>query len=151
MDTRHYWVDCDDMMPFPSNAVMATDDGLFIGRAHHEDALTPGSVRGGVCDISWGGESHEKKTFQVLCGQYVSWVKSCQGSVPLNALPGGVTEDDHALFIGRVFKNDVYYIGKIQPNHQVCYVPIDGREVKFEEYETLVINDGDHLIEFVAR
>ncbi|XP_003703487.1 uncharacterized protein LOC100874621 [Megachile rotundata] len=141
MDTAHFWVDYNESTGLPPNATIASEDDLYIGRAHHRDSVTPGGVKNNVCTIAWGGAAYDKKEFQVLCCKDVSWVKSWSGSVPLHALPAGESEDGYALFIGRVLDEGIYYIGKIQPNHQTCYIPIDGEEAGFTSYETLVVCD----------
>lgn len=127
---------------------MASEDGLYVGRAHHKDSVTPGGIKDNVCTLAWGGTTHEKKEFQVLCVKDIDWVKSWDGSVPLYALPAGETEDGYALFIGRALHEGVYYVGKVQPNHQVCYIPFNGQEMPCLEYETLVIhkyNTTEHI------
>ncbi|XP_076644265.1 uncharacterized protein LOC143354236 [Halictus rubicundus] len=141
VDTASLWVDYNESLGLPRNVTIASKDGLCVGRAHHRDSLTPGSVRNNLCSIAWGGSSYNKKEFQVLCAENVSWIQSWDGNIPLNALPAGESEDGYALFIGRVLLKDVYYIGKIQPNHQVCYVPVDGKEEPCLNYEALVICD----------
>ncbi|XP_015515109.1 uncharacterized protein LOC107220859 isoform X1 [Neodiprion lecontei] len=147
--TCNYWIDCNSDEGLPRNAVSASDDGLYIGRARHSNTITPGSVRERICSLSWGGSTHHKKEFQILCHPNVGWVRSWQGSVPLYALPGGETEDSYALFVGRVLHENIYYIGKIQPNHQVCYIPLNEGEVAFTEYEVLVIDED--AIEYIGR
>ncbi|OAD53206.1 C3 and PZP-like alpha-2-macroglobulin domain-containing protein 8, partial [Eufriesea mexicana] len=141
IDTSHFWIDYNESYGLPQNAVMASEDGLYIGRTHYRDSLVPGGIRNNVCTITWGGTSHDMKDFQVLCGEEVNWVKSWEGSVPLYALPAGESEDGYALFIGRVLHEGVYHVGKIQPNHQICYIPIDGFEEPYIDYETLVVYD----------
>lgn len=150
VDTSHLWIDYNESCGLPQNAVPASEDGLYIGRTHHRDSLTPGGIRNNVCTIPWGGASHDKKDFQVLCGKDVNWVKSWEGSVPLYALPAGESEDGYALFIGRVLHDGVYHIGKIQPNHQICYIPVDGQEEPYIDYETLVICDY-YVAEYIGR
>ncbi|XP_031831982.1 uncharacterized protein LOC116426735 isoform X1 [Nomia melanderi] len=141
VDTSSYWIDYNELLGLPRNVTLASEDGLYVGRTHHRDSLTPGSVRNSMCTIAWGGTSYNKKEFQVLCAENVSWVQSWDGNIPMNALPAGESEDGYALFIGRVLHEGTYYIGKIQPNHQVCYVPVDGKEESYINYEALVIHD----------
>lgn len=141
VDTSSFWIDYNELLGLPRNVTLASEDGLYIGRTHHRDSLTPGSVRNSLCTIAWGGTFYNKKEFQVLCAENVSWVQSWDGNIPLNALPAGESEDGYALFIGRVLHEGTYYIGKIQPNHQVCYVPVDGKEESYINYEALVIHD----------
>ncbi|KAF7393084.1 C3 and PZP-like alpha-2-macroglobulin domain-containing protein 8 [Vespula maculifrons] len=149
-DTCHLWFDFNNTLSFPQNAAMASEDGLYVGRAHHKDSVTPGSIKDNICTLAWGGTTHEKKEFQVLCVKDINWVKSWEGSVPLYALPAGETEDGYALFIGRALYEGVYYVGKIQPNHQVCYIPVNGQEMPCLEYETLVIHNYNTM-EHIGR
>lgn len=150
LETNNYWVDYDDEVGIPRNAVSVSEDGPYIGRAHHRGSVTPGNIVGGMCTLPWGGQVHEKTSFQIFCGKNTNWVKSWDGSVPLYALPGGETEDNYPLFIGRVCIDGIYHVGKIQPNHQVCYISFSGRERAFKEYETLVINYFP-TVEWVGR
>jgi len=129
---------------------MASEDGLFIGRARHNGTVTPGGIRNNICTIVWGGYAYQKRDFQVLCDKDVNWVKSWEGSVPLHALPAGETKNGYALFIGRVMRDGTHYIGKIQPNEQVCYIPVNGEEMPYLEYDTLVINDN-YGVEYIGR
>ncbi|XP_043527655.1 uncharacterized protein LOC122538002 [Frieseomelitta varia] len=150
VDTSYCWIDYNELDDFPQNAVMASEDGLYIGRAHHRESLTPGGIRNNICIIPWGGASHDKTNFQIFCGKEVNWVKSWEGSVPLYALPAGESEDGYALFIGRVLHDGIYHVGKIQPNHQACYIPVHGREERYIDYETLVVCDH-YAAEYVGR
>ncbi|KAI4498280.1 hypothetical protein M0802_006766 [Mischocyttarus mexicanus] len=149
-DTSHLWFDFNDTLNFPQNAAIASEDGLYVGRAHHKDSVTPGGIRNNVCTLAWGRAAHEKKEYQVLCVRDIDWVKSWDGSVPLYALPAGETEDGYALFIARVLYDGLYYIGKIHPNNQVCYIPVNGTEVACSEYETLVLHNYNS-IEHIER
>ncbi|XP_014597997.1 PREDICTED: uncharacterized protein LOC106783721 [Polistes canadensis] len=149
-DTSHLWVDYNNTMSFPQNAAIASEDGLYVGRAHHKDSVTPGGIRDNICTLAWGRATHEKKEYQVLCVRDIDWIKSWDGSVPLYALPVGQTEDDHALFIGRVLYNGLYYVGKIHPSNQICHIPVNGQEVAYSEYETLVLHNYNS-IEHIGR
>ncbi|XP_032681076.1 uncharacterized protein LOC116848753 isoform X1 [Odontomachus brunneus] len=135
------WCDASGGM-VPPGAVEGGNDGetLFVGRARHEGALIPGKVKPGhcVCYVAWGGAEHGKTDYQVLCGCNPVWVASSGGDIPQNAIPGGETEDGEPLFIGRVHHEGTLTIGKVQPSHNVCYIPFAGSEVAFPEYEILV-------------
>ncbi|XP_011701794.1 PREDICTED: uncharacterized protein LOC105458296 isoform X2 [Wasmannia auropunctata] len=116
------------------------DEPLFVGRAHHEGALIPGKVKPShsVCYIAWGGAEHGKSDYQVLCGCKPVWVPISGGNIPANALPGGETENGEPLFVGRVHHEGTLTIGKVQPSHNVCYIPYAGSEVACDEFEVLV-------------
>jgi hypothetical protein len=142
LDTCQFWVDYDEAHGLPPNAVKASNDGLYIGRAHHRGTVTPGGIRNNICTLAWDGFACEKRDFQVLCDKNVNWVKSWEGSVPLHALPAGETKNGCALFIGRVMYEGIYHIGKVHTNDQVCYVPLNGDEMPYLEYEVLVLEDN---------
>ncbi|XP_058797255.1 uncharacterized protein LOC131667678 [Phymastichus coffea] len=146
------WIDYEPTRGLPFDAVSGDreDDSLFIGRSRHKNSLTPGIITNFICRICWGGHTHDKRQFQVLCGVGVGWAKCCNGAVPMGALPAGETENGLALFVGRVIQDGQVLIGKVQPNHQVCYVPVNGREVSFSEYYVLVV-DEFAAIEWVGR
>lgn len=50
---------------------------------------------------------------------------------------GGESEGGETLYIGRVYYNATVTIGKVQPSNGVCYIPFDGKEIRFEEFEIL--------------
>ncbi|XP_070520354.1 uncharacterized protein [Cardiocondyla obscurior] len=135
------WCDASGGM-VPPDAVEGGDDGetLFVGRAHHEGALIPGKVKPGhsVCYVAWGGTEHGKSDYQVLCGCRPTWLPISGGNIPSNAIPAGETEDGEPLFVGRVHHEGTVTIGKVQPSHNVCYIPFGGSELAFDEYEIMV-------------
>ncbi|XP_018313269.1 uncharacterized protein [Mycetomoellerius zeteki] len=135
------WCDASGGM-VPPDAVEGGHDEepLFVGRAHHEGALIPGKVKPGhsVCYVAWGGAEHGKTDYQVLCGCKPTWVPVSGGSIPPNAIPGGESEDGEPLFVGRVHHEGTVTIGKVQPSHNVCYIPFAGSEVASSEYEIMV-------------
>ncbi|EGI57249.1 C3 and PZP-like alpha-2-macroglobulin domain-containing protein 8 [Acromyrmex echinatior] len=135
------WCDASGGM-IPPDAVEGGQDEepLFVGRAHHEGALIPGKVKPGhsVCYVAWGGAEHGKTDYQVLCGCKPTWVPVSGGTIPPNAIPGGETEDGEPLFVGRVHHEGTVTIGKVQPSHNVCYIPYAGSEIASSEYEIMV-------------
>ncbi|XP_018369129.1 PREDICTED: uncharacterized protein LOC108765092 isoform X4 [Trachymyrmex cornetzi] len=135
------WCDASGGM-VPPDAVEGGQDEepLFVGRAHHEGALIPGKVKPGhsVCYVAWGGAEHGKTDYQVLCGCKPTWVPVSGGNIPPNAIPGGETEDGEPLFVGRVHHEGTVTIGKVQPSHNVCYIPFAGSEIASSEYEVMV-------------
>ncbi|XP_044732399.1 BTB/POZ domain-containing protein 2-like isoform X2 [Chrysoperla carnea] len=129
----------------PPNAVQGGyDEGLplYVARAYHARALTPGKLlpSHGVTYIAWGGEEHNKRKYEVLCDCNCSWVPASNGEVPDGAIPGGHSEDGETLFIGRVaYPENCLTIGKIQSSHGVLYVSYGGEERPFRDYEVLVV------------
>jgi Protein of unknown function (DUF3421) len=128
------------------NTVQAGKEGgqtLYIGRAEHSGALTPGKILENDlrCVIPWGTEAHSKDDYEMLVypGE-VKWVASQNGHAPINAFPGGLTEEGETLFISRVeHESGAILIGKMQPSHKVCYVAHEGKELNYKQYEILVV------------
>ncbi|CAK9822668.1 C3 and PZP-like alpha-2-macroglobulin domain-containing protein 8 [Anthophora retusa] len=135
------WVDSSDGLLPPSAVEGGKDDEtLYVGRAYHEGALLPGKVKPGhsACYVAWGGGEHRKSEYQVLCGCEPAWVPTSGNNIPPNAIPGGETEDNETLYVGRVEHSGTLTIGKVQPSHSVCYIPYGGAEVAYPEYEIMV-------------
>ena len=81
--------------------------------------------------------------FQVLVPRSDSncaliWASTHHDSIPSSAVRGGTSGGGGDLFICRVELGGSHYIGKVNPDHKVCYVPRDGEEVSQEHYEILV-------------
>lgn len=135
----------------PPNAVEGGFDGsepLYIGRAKHEDDLVPGKLHctHGVCYIPWGGEEHSHADYEVLCGGGNGgghWVSVEDGTIPPNAVPGGLTADGETLFVGRATHEGTLTVGKVQPSHQCCYISYGGREIAYNGYEILVSSSNE--------
>ncbi|XP_017790686.1 PREDICTED: uncharacterized protein LOC108572874 isoform X2 [Habropoda laboriosa] len=135
------WVDATGGMLPPAAVEGGKDDEtLYVGRAYHEGALLPGKVKPGhsVCYVAWGGGEHGKSDYQVLCGCEPAWVPTNGNNIPPNAIPGGETEDNETLYVGRVEHSGTLTIGKVQPSHSVCYIPYEGVEIAYPEYEIMV-------------
>jgi hypothetical protein len=56
-----------------------------------------------------------------------------------NHFPGGKTEDGETLYIGRVKHDGTLTIGKVQPSHGVCYISYGGKEIRYSDFEILVV------------
>ncbi|XP_076667444.1 uncharacterized protein LOC143368523 isoform X4 [Andrena cerasifolii] len=135
------WCDASGGMVPPAAVEGGKDEEtLFVGRAYHEGALIPGKVKPGhsVCYVAWGGEEHGKTDYQVLCGCNPVWAPTSGNNIPHKAIPGGETEDGETLYVGRVHHEGTLTIGKVQPSHNVCYIPFAGAEVAFPDYEIMV-------------
>ncbi|XP_075216359.1 natterin-3-like isoform X2 [Lycorma delicatula] len=140
--TESLWVWSSDG-EVPPNAVAGgfDDELLFVGRFVHKRALTPGKIIQSerVCCVPWGGKEHKSEEYEVLCGCNVIWVPHSQGSVPSEALLAGQSEHGEVLHIGRVKHNGATIIGKVQKSHYVCYIPYNGQEIPYSDYEVLVV------------
>lgn len=153
-----------------ANAVQAVGAGgrgsnrkLYIGRAHHQGSITPGVIdpKAKACCIAWGGDEHKKTLYEVLCtsGKFVN-VSDDNTKALLRATSAGMSENGEPLFIGRVEHEGAWLYGKVQRSHGVCYVPYQGKETAFKEYQVFVAdlpsrsdshywfpNEGDELPE----
>ena len=123
----------------PQNAVLGGfhNGDLYIGRARHQGSLTPSYVKTDQgCKISWGGNSHSKNTYEVLCGGNGQFIQCDDaGEVPDNAFEAGQSENGKPLYIGHVNHNGSIFIGNVQPSHEVLYIPFNDRELPFREFE----------------
>jgi hypothetical protein len=126
----------------PSNAVLGGfhNGDLYIARARHMRSLTPGHVKANSnCVISWGGQAHCKDNYEVLCGGNGRFLQCDDGDIPDNAYEAGTSEDGESMFIGRVNHQGSLLLGKVQPSHDVLYVPFQGYEQSFHSYEVFVV------------
>lgn len=129
-----------DKIP-PSAVVCGTKNrkNLYVGRAEHAGSITPGFIDPDkkVCCIPWGGQAHEKTVFEILCtpGEFVP----CDDTnILLRATPAGISELGEPLYIGRVDSNGILVCGKVQRSHDVCYIPLKGKEKFNKNYEIFV-------------
>jgi len=138
------WVPFDGIN-IPKNAVQGGKDGtqkLYIGRAHHSGSLTPGKVPEIQKELilPWGTISNTKQEFEILISHLDStWAAAERGNVPVNAFPGGHSEQGETLYIGRYMHQGALTVGKIQPSHQVCYIAHGSTEMNSIKYEVLVV------------
>lgn len=62
--------------------------------------------------------------------------------MPRNGYVAGKSEvNDELMYVGRAVINGILMVGKIHPSHGVTYIPHEGREIAFSNYEILVTND----------
>ncbi|XP_033211543.1 uncharacterized protein LOC117169324 [Belonocnema kinseyi] len=115
---------------------------LVIGRATHHGDLLPAKVKPehGVAYVSYGGQEHAKHDFEILMPACIHWVPSRNGIVPHGSVEVGSTSTGETLYVGRVLHNGVMTSGKIQPSHHCLYIPYDGHEISYKDYEILVQN-----------
>ncbi|XP_013188665.1 uncharacterized protein LOC106133478 isoform X2 [Amyelois transitella] len=136
------WVAAGGQLP-PGAIIGGYENGaLYIIRATHRNALTPGKFvpSEGVAYVSWGSDAHEKEDFEVLVGYNFTWVPTSRGQIPVGAVVGGHTEshEREKLYVGCVRHGDHIIPGKVQPSHRVCYVAYKGKEIAHPNYEILV-------------
>lgn len=115
-------------------------EAVYVIRSNFQGALIPGKLVAshGQGYVPWGGSENGVPQYEVLCDFNGTWL-SCSGcNVPKNAVPAGQTEEGEALYVGRVVHEGTLTVGKVQPSHNVCYIPYGGQELGFQDYEILV-------------
>uniref|UniRef100_A0A034VRD5 Natterin-2 n=1 Tax=Bactrocera dorsalis TaxID=27457 RepID=A0A034VRD5_BACDO len=118
---------------------------IYVGRSVHSEDHLPAKVipSKGCAYVSWHGKEIKKREYEVLVGDGYEWVTSYGGSVPRNAVSGGITRHGERLYIGRVAYRNSLTIGKIHPSHGCLYIPFDGKELRFHSYEVLIRKADD--------
>ncbi|XP_011690934.1 PREDICTED: natterin-3-like [Wasmannia auropunctata] len=140
------WVNRTSSQSLPENAVSGGRDcdgsPLYVGRAFHDGDMVPAKVipDKGVAYICHSGEEHPKSNYEVLVQGEFSWEFCSNGEVPSDAIVAGQTADGEPLYVGRVLHSGSQTIGKVQPSHGCLYIPFDGEELSFKDYEVLVMH-----------
>ncbi|CAD6208316.1 GSCOCG00003325001-RA-CDS [Cotesia congregata] len=138
------WVSRHVGQPLPETAVKGGKDvdgcPIYVGRAYHNGDTVPAKV---IPDkqaayVCHAGEEHTKHEFEVLCQGEFAWEFASNGVIPEGAVVGGQTSEGEPLYVGRVLHNGAQTVGKIQPSHGCLYIPFDGEELSFRDYEILV-------------
>ncbi|CAG9581151.1 unnamed protein product [Danaus chrysippus] len=130
----------------PANSLVAghdvDDEPIYIARAEYEGDLVPGKLVSshGAAFVPWGGKEITRLNYEVLIDSTNNWVKASNGDVPANAVVGGRTIIGEPLYVGRVYYLNTITPGKIQRSEGVCYIPFNGDELHFPEYEVLLEN-----------
>uniref|UniRef100_A0A1B6LS60 Uncharacterized protein n=1 Tax=Graphocephala atropunctata TaxID=36148 RepID=A0A1B6LS60_9HEMI len=140
-----FWIHC-EAGQIPHNAVHAGRDAdggpLYAGRAYYEGDLLPAKIAPShhKAYVPYGGHEHTVYEFEVLISHHTAWVQDCHGNVPPEAIVIGQTCDGENLFMGRAHHHGTLTPGKIQPSHGCLYIPYGGHEIKYKEYEVLILN-----------
>ncbi|XP_048509825.1 uncharacterized protein LOC105690339 isoform X2 [Athalia rosae] len=118
-------------------------DELFVCRANHDGDVLPGSFvpgkgRKGECLVSSNFFSYQKTEFQVLTGCRFTWSPATLGGVPEGAVSAGETSANMKLYVSRVTHEGQVVTGKLLPEHRLTYIPFNGQELPFTNYEVLV-------------
>ncbi|XP_024943927.1 uncharacterized protein LOC107270855 [Cephus cinctus] len=115
---------------------------IFVGRANHEGEMIPAKVipSKDVAYVCWGGDEHAKRDYEILCQKVFRWIPSNDGHIPENAVSTGYTPDGEPLYVGRTFHEGSLTVGKVQSSHSCLYIPFDGKEVSYNEYEVLILD-----------
>ncbi|XP_018572194.1 natterin-3 [Anoplophora glabripennis] len=141
----YYWVDSETRSVFPTTAIEGGRDldgsTLYVGRAYHEGDWIPAKIipQKHAAYVSYGGLEHLKTRYQVLCQQRFDWVPSHDGLIPPGAVEGGRTRSGEILYVGRAYHKGAPTIGKVHPSHRTCYIPFDGKEIPYRQYEIMVL------------
>lgn len=138
LQDEHFWVN--NVLSMPQDA--SEFESCHVGRARHRNSLLPGTVDlvKLQCHVTWGSEAHSKSRFQYLYNCRGKFVPTKDDHIPVGAVQGGFSDFGEPLFIGRVQVGMKMLVGKVQPSHKVCYVPMFGGELKYSEYEILVLD-----------
>ncbi|XP_001603900.1 natterin-3 isoform X2 [Nasonia vitripennis] len=140
------WVHRSAGQPVPPTAVSGGRDvdgaQIYVGRAFHEGDMIPAKVipEKDVAYVAHGGQEHAKHSFEVLVQGEFTWEFCSNGSVPADAVVAGQTADGEPLYVGRVLHNGSQTVGKVQQSHGCLYIPFDGEELSFKDYEVLVLH-----------
>ncbi|KAH0956632.1 hypothetical protein HN011_005842 [Eciton burchellii] len=115
---------------------------LAVGRAMHQGDILPAKVKleHGIAYVSHGGAEHIKHDFEVLMPAHFNWVRAVHGHIPEHAVEAGRTMSGEMLYVGRTFHNGTPCVGKVHRSHGCLYIPFDGKEISYREYEVLVQN-----------
>ena len=156
--------------PLPTNALPAgifpNGEILYVGKKQHEHDEVPGYVvdTEKSFHLCWNSEEHcYDEGYSVLVveePEAFDWGIYFNGEVPSTAIPGGTTEDDEELYIGRTVTNsdvmigktwrhepislphgrvtNTQLVGKIHASHKCLYVPWGGKEYIYPSYEVLM-------------
>ncbi|XP_055632147.1 uncharacterized protein LOC129771994 [Toxorhynchites rutilus septentrionalis] len=139
------WQHCTLEGPFPANMVRAGVDSdgatIFAGRAFHEGEMIPAKVipSKNLAFICYGGEEVLKEDFEVLRSGDFVWEFAANGVIPDGAVKIGATIDGEPLYMGRALHSGTQTPGKVHSSHGCLYIPFDGAEISYCEYEVLCL------------
>ncbi|KAJ3660877.1 hypothetical protein Zmor_005306 [Zophobas morio] len=141
----YHWVDSsttDGKLPTTAFQMGVDHHGhaIYVGRTHFDNELTPVHVVPGhkKAYVAYQGKEHPVEKYQLLCMNFFKWVPDHDGKVPEGAVEAGKNKDNSPLYVGRVFHEGSWIIGKIHPQFKVCCYPHDGKELTTKSYEALV-------------
>lgn len=92
-----------------------------------------------IAFVSFDGEEIPKTEFEVLRSGDFVWEFAANGEIPSNAIVIGKTIDGENLYMGRCLHEGTQTPGKVQASHGCLYIPFNGEEISFSEYEVLVL------------
>ena len=140
-------------------------ESVYVGRALHVNVnLVPGQIvpSAGNLFLCWSSAAHSYQQYEALVVDNQDgfhWVYSSKGEVPPNSVVGGEQIGEN-YYIGRTVTGsnissgktwrgrpinlpakraaNTQLLGKVHCSHEVLYVPYDGLEYMYREYEVLV-------------
>uniref|UniRef100_A0A0A9YG15 Natterin-3 n=1 Tax=Lygus hesperus TaxID=30085 RepID=A0A0A9YG15_LYGHE len=116
---------------------------IFVGRAWHHGDLLPAKVTPAhrCAFVTYGGRQKEEHHYEVLVSDHVAW-RPCRGggSIPPEAIRVGHTRDGEPLYMGRTMHHGTLTPGKVHPSHGCLYIAWDGYEIKYYDYEIMVLD-----------
>ncbi|XP_044262834.1 uncharacterized protein LOC123010199 [Tribolium madens] len=148
INRAYYWVDTFTYGGVPSTALWGGEDidghQIYVGRAYFKSDWIPAKVIPGRSKayVAYGGKEYTVDRFQVLCEQRFDWVKTTEDKIPEGAVEGGRTVGGEPLYIGRVEHEGSHTVGKVHPSDKCCSIPFDGKELRFSEYEILILRSS---------
>jgi len=115
----------------------------YVGRGWYIDETIPGMIspEDGCAYIGYKGEEVKITSYKALvfvCDDGYAWEKSRGGQIPFMAVPGGQTLQGETLFVGRVSIDGRLQVGKVYKSNGHCFIPYNGKELKFEACDVLV-------------
>ncbi|CAH0730199.1 unnamed protein product, partial [Brenthis ino] len=149
------WVQVDDNTELPDGALIGgyENEFLYIMRAPFRCSLTPGkfvpSLELGF--ITWGFDTYECDTVEILCGYNCTWVPSKNNEVPTGAVEGGFEVDNEMLYVGRVHYKGHLIVGKVQPSHKCCYFVYEDMANSNRIFEVLVVPNSNVMVSAFAN
>lgn len=114
---------------------------IYVGRAFHANDMLPAKVIPDkqIAFVSYDGEEIPKTEFEVLRSGVFVWEFATGGEIPSGAIVIGKTIDGENLYMGRCLHEGTQTPGKVQASHGCLYIPFNGEELSFQEYEVLVL------------
>nr|XP_009858964.1 uncharacterized protein LOC104265812 [Ciona intestinalis]XP_026691045.1 uncharacterized protein LOC104265812 [Ciona intestinalis] len=156
----------------PGNAVIGAVEPngigiMYIAQANWDSKVVPGFTTCHADEILFPYACVEQRSrnFRVLTcenTESLHWLKSREGITPRTAvvggeesygervyigrtctpLTGGVTADYVPLYLNRALSDNNKRVGKIHPSHHRLYIPYNGDEFNFDQYEVLCYKES---------
>ncbi|XP_051787654.1 natterin-3-like [Erpetoichthys calabaricus] len=112
----------------------------YVCKVHCEPGFYSPS-KGSRCFYAYGGKEHYSSSFDILVNrdhfEFLQWVSGKYGSIP--SLPIRSCEGYDA-FVGK----NRYGLGKVVPKHTAFFLPWEGYEYFYKDYDVLSINPGSY-------